>query len=60
MRVTRDRGKQLETPLAEIASVTVHPSSILRLRDSDEKRQAFDGLVDDLEAIAGDLEKAAR
>jgi DNA polymerase len=60
VKVTRDRGRRLDTPLAEIAAVTVHPSAILRVRDSDERRQAFDGLVDDLESISADLGAATR
>jgi DNA polymerase len=60
VRVTRDRGRRLETPLAEIASVTVHPSAVLRVRDPAERGRAFDSLVDDLEAISADLDRADR
>ena len=35
VRVTRDRGRLLESPLAPIAALTMHPSAILRLRDHD-------------------------
>ena len=40
VKVTRDRGKPLDTELAPAASVTVHPSSLLRISDSDERRLA--------------------
>jgi DNA polymerase len=51
IKVTRDRGELLETPLASIATVTVHPSAILRVRDDDERHAALAALVDDLEAV---------
>jgi DNA polymerase len=59
VKVTRDRGQLLETPLARVASVTVHPSAILRVRDRDEREDAFGGLVDDLEALSSALRAAA-
>jgi uracil-DNA glycosylase family protein len=52
VRVTRDRGRPLDSPLADCAMVTVHPSSILRARDDDERRTAFRAFVDDLEQVA--------
>lgn len=52
VRVTRDRGHLLETPLAPIAALTMHPSAILRLGDEDERAEAFAGLVDDLRLVA--------
>jgi uracil-DNA glycosylase family protein len=51
IKVTRDRGELLETPLAPIATVSVHPSAILRVRDEDERHAALAALVDDLEAV---------
>jgi hypothetical protein len=35
--------------------VTVHPSSILRARDDDERHAAFDALVEDLCVVAARL-----
>jgi uracil-DNA glycosylase family protein len=52
IRVTKDRGRFLETDLAPAVSVTVHPSSILRIDDHDERRAAREELVADLEKIA--------
>jgi uracil-DNA glycosylase family protein len=51
-RVTQDRGKLVETDLAPIATGTVHPSSILRIDDEDERRVARDELADDLREVA--------
>jgi uracil-DNA glycosylase family protein len=51
-RVTRDRGKLVESDLAPIATGTVHPSSILRIDDEDERRVARDELADDLREVA--------
>jgi len=52
VRVTEQRGKPIESPLAEVVMVTVHPSSLLRLpsdADRDKERERF---VDDLRALA--------
>jgi uracil-DNA glycosylase len=51
-RVTRDRGKLVETELAPFATGTVHPSSILRIDDDDERRVARQELSDDLGEVA--------
>jgi uracil-DNA glycosylase len=52
VRVTRDRGSLLESPLAPVAAVTVHPSAILRSRGDAEREEGFAGLVDDLRSFA--------
>jgi uracil-DNA glycosylase len=59
VRVTRDRGRLLETPLAPLGAVTVHPSAILRVRDSDERDDAFAGLVEDLRAASAAIRDGA-
>ncbi len=51
IRVTRDRGQLIESPLAPIVAVTIHPSAILRLRDQDERDAALANLVDDLRLV---------
>jgi DNA polymerase len=56
VRVTRDRGQLLETPLAPHAAVTVHPSAILRAREPAERHDAFAGLVGDLVALSAAVE----
>jgi uracil-DNA glycosylase len=60
VKVTKDRGRPLESPLASVAAVTIHPSAILRLRDHDEREAEFAGFVADLEAVATALQGAAR
>jgi uracil-DNA glycosylase len=58
VKVTKDRGKPLESPLAPVAAVTIHPSAILRLRDRDEREAEFAGFVADLEGVASTLQGA--
>ena len=60
VRVTRDRGKLIESPLAPVAALTTHPSAILRLRDHDEREEALAVLVDDLQLVNRRLKAPAR
>jgi len=60
VKVTKDRGKPLESPLAPVAAVTIHPSAILRLRDHDEREAEFASFVADLEGVSAALNGAAR
>jgi DNA polymerase len=60
VKVTKDRGRPLESPLAPVAAVTIHPSAILRLRDHDEREAEFAAFVADLEAVATALHGATR
>lgn len=48
IRVTEQRGVVKAPDLAERVILTVHPSSILRIRDVAERDQAFQGFVRDL------------
>lgn len=52
VRVGRDRGRPLESELAELVTITVHPSSILRAQDDREREAAFDEFVADLSEVA--------
>jgi uracil-DNA glycosylase len=52
VRVTRDRGRPLDSPLAEHVLATVHPSSLLRAPDEAARREAYAAFVRDLEAVA--------
>jgi uracil-DNA glycosylase len=52
VRVTRDRGRLIDSPLASVAALTLHPSAILRLRDHDEGEDALARLVDDLRLVS--------
>jgi uracil-DNA glycosylase len=60
VKVTKDRGKPLESPLAPVTAVTIHPSALLRLRDHDEREAEFAAFVADLEGVAAALDGAAR
>jgi uracil-DNA glycosylase len=51
-RVTRQRGTPVDSPLAPVVSATVHPSSILRLRDKDEREAEREAFAADLRAAA--------
>jgi DNA polymerase len=55
IRVTRDRGRLIESDLAPLVSVTVHPSSILRAPDDESRRAEMELFVADLRQIAAAL-----
>jgi DNA polymerase len=59
VKVTKDRGRPLESPLAPVAAVTIHPSALLRLRDHDEREAELAAFVADLEGIATALQGSA-
>ena len=50
VRVTRDRAKPFPSPLADLVTLTVHPSSILR-SDPEDRAMARRQFVSDLRAI---------
>jgi DNA polymerase len=52
VRVTRDRGRPLESPLAPVALATVHPSSILRAPDRETRERELALFVSDLRIAA--------
>jgi uracil-DNA glycosylase len=52
VKVTRDRGRPLDSDLAEHVVATVHPSSLLRAPDEAARREAYAGFVADLRAVA--------
>jgi uracil-DNA glycosylase len=54
-RVTKRRGELLEVDFAPVAVATIHPSAVLRARDSDERAAEFGKLVDDLRVIGRSL-----
>ena len=55
VRVTRDRGRPLESTLAPVTLATVHPSSILRAPDEESRRRERALFVDDLRVAAAAL-----
>jgi uracil-DNA glycosylase len=54
-RVTRERGRPIESDLAPVVIATVHPSSVLRSQDRDRD---YAGLVEDLKTVASALHAA--
>ena len=54
-KVSQQRGEFLDSPLAPIATATVHPSSILRAPDDEARRLEMEEFVTDLEKIAAEL-----
>ena len=53
-RVTKGRGKVLPGPDGFPVLATVHPASILRVRNHDERDAAFQSLVRDLQLISAE------
>lgn len=60
VKVTKDRGRPLDSPLAPVAAVTIHPSAILRLGERDEREAELAAFVADLQGVASALRGAAR
>jgi uracil-DNA glycosylase len=52
IRVTQDRGVPLDTDLAELVMVSIHPSAILRARSDEERIQMREGFAADVRAFA--------
>jgi uracil-DNA glycosylase len=50
--VTKDHGRLLETKRAPAATVTIHPSAILRSPTEEARQLVLDGLVEDLRKVA--------
>jgi uracil-DNA glycosylase len=55
-RVTRERGRFVESPLADYVLATVHPSSILREPDDESRHEAHRLFVGDLRKVAAVLD----
>jgi uracil-DNA glycosylase family protein len=51
-RLTRHRGRPVESDLAPAVFATVHPSSILRAPDDESRRQTYADFVADLKVAA--------
>ena len=51
-RVTRQRGQFVEWELEPLVTATVHPSSILRVEDDDDRRVQMQAFVADLRRVA--------
>ena len=51
-KVSLQRGRFVESPLAPHVFATLHPSALLRLKDEEEKERAFEQFVKDLKLIS--------
>jgi uracil-DNA glycosylase len=51
-RVSKDRGRPIDSELAPYVLATVHPSSILRQRTDEERAAAMAAFIADLEVVA--------
>ena len=54
-KVSQQRGEFVQSPLAPLATATVHPSSILRAPDDEARRLEMEQFVADLKKIAAEL-----
>jgi DNA polymerase len=52
VKVTQARGKKLESTRAPYVTATIHPSAVLRVKDSAARREAMSSLVRDLRRVA--------
>ncbi len=57
-RVSRDRGKWFPSTLAPSVSLTVHPSSLLRIPDSAARKTARADFIKDLKTFARRLNRS--
>ena len=55
-KVSVDRGRFVESPLAPLVTATVHPSSILREPDVRARREAMSAFVRDLKKVAAKMD----
>ena len=59
-RVTKERGRLVDSPLAPMVMATIHPSSILRAADDESRRVEMKRFIEDLQAAADALAAASR
>jgi uracil-DNA glycosylase len=57
VRIGRDRGRPVESELAELVTVTTHPSAILRAQEDAERHEAMKEFVGDLRNVAHWLQR---
>ena len=56
-RVTKERGRWLESDLAEYVTATIHPSAVLRQRDMESRDRELAALIADLKLVAAVISK---
>ena len=59
IRLNELRGRPLNTPLAAIVFVTVHPSAVLRHPDSAEREREYRRFIEDLRSVREQLRSKA-
>jgi len=62
-KVSQQRGQVVSSPLAPLTLATVHPSSILRARESEDRHREMHLLIEDLKVVArllADSQRAQR
>ena len=52
VRIGRDRGRPVDSELAELVTITTHPSAILRAQDDAERKAAMEEFVADLTTVS--------
>jgi DNA polymerase len=52
VRIGRDRGRPVESDLAQLVTITIHPSAILRAGEDEDRQAAMDEFVSDLRTVA--------
>jgi len=57
-RVNEQRRKLIASPLAPSVIATVHPSSLLRIEDEDERHREMRRFVSDIKKVASLLKQA--
>jgi uracil-DNA glycosylase family protein len=57
-KVSTERGKFVDSPLAPLVMATVHPSSVLRAQTEDDRHRAMEQFVADLETLAKRLARS--
>lgn len=55
-KLLKQRGRPLESELARLVVATIHPSAVLRARDSEGRASAYAMLLEDLRLVARHLE----
>jgi hypothetical protein len=57
VKVMRDRGTLVDSELAPLVSVTVHPSSILRISEDEERHAAREEFAANLAFLAREIDR---
>ena len=58
-RVTRERGRAVDSDLAPLVTATIHPSAILRMREKEGRDEEMRALVNDLALVAAFIRESS-